>query len=392
MVAAAPALLCDEAWAELAPPKPPTPQQQFEALKNKADAGDATAQYQMATLYVKGALGQKKNDVKAAQWMTKAATAGLAPAQYDLAGFYRLGRGVNPDFATALGWYIKAADQGRDEAVSFVCDTYTQTPAVAQDWAKAFPYCQKAATAGSLNALYAVGYAYTYGKGVTADPAQGLQNLQRAADKGQGEALGALGQVYFDGKLAPQDYGQSLILFRKAVRQGNMAAVAGLARQYDQGLGTAASPDDAARLYGILAQRGDVDAKAWLTAHPKAAAPEVLTLDKIPRDIMFYAVDSADPRFQTMDIHGYFDELSESSYPADAQNNGISGSAIAECRFTALGDLGDCVLVQESPRSVGFGLSIMRIMDRLSESGNKTDWMKRYAGKVLRVQVTWKIK
>ncbi len=48
--------------------------------------------------------------------LKKAAEAGLAIAQTDLAGFYVLGGGVNPDERQALEWYRKAAAQGEPRA------------------------------------------------------------------------------------------------------------------------------------------------------------------------------------------------------------------------------------------------------------------------------------
>ena len=162
----------------------------------------------------------------------------------------------------------------------------------------------------------------------------------------------------------------------------------------------AADLNEAARLYDALV-RADPDdasgkaAKAWLTAHPRirtaAFADNILKVSDIARDTIFYAVDNDDPRFQTLDMAGYFDYLSRNSYPGEAQNDGVSGEAIAECRFTATGDFDDCVLMRDAPPGHGFGAALMSIFNRLGQSGNKTDWAKRYQGKVLRLSMRWKI-
>lgn len=384
--------------AKLAAPKPPTDKEQFETLSKKATSGDAQAQYDLGQVYLSGKLDQKKNEKSAVDWIAKAAEAGNAQAQLDLAGFYRLGRGVNPDFGQALNWYQKAADQGRSEASLFICSAYTQDTTIPKtiqaDWPKAFAYCKTAAAGGAANAQYALGVAYAEGRGTAPDNALALQNLKKAADQGHGAALTELGRVYQIGDLAPQDYTEALILFKKAVRRGDRAAIALTAQAYEAGQGTPVDLDRAARLYRILARSDDDKiGHDWLKAHADAPKePDVLSLEQIPRDIIFYATETNDPRFQTMDIHGYFDQLSVSSYPGDAQNDNISGDAAAECRFTASGDFDDCVLVTESPKDYGFGASLMRIMDRLGSSGNKTDWAKRYDGKSLRVSMKWKPK
>ncbi len=389
------AALAQPATAALAPPKPPTPKEQLKTLTDKADSGDAQAQYDLAQVYFDGLLEQKADEKAGVSWITKSAEAGNATAQYDLAQAYRLGHGVRPDAAQALGWYEKAADQGRDEARLFVCDAYTQNPDVKPDWSpnwpKALPYCKTAAEKGAAGAQYAMGMAYAEGRGVTPDTAVAVTDLKKAADQGHAAALTELGQMYMIGDLVSQDYTESLNLFKKAARRGDRRAVQLLAYQYESGLGTPADTARAARLYGILARNdSDIAAKDWLKAHPDAPEDALLTLDKIPRDIMFFATETNDPRFQTMDIHGYYDQLSVSAYPVDAQNDHVSGRASAECRFTASGDFDDCVLTEEDPKDYGFGASLMRIMDRLGTSGNKTDWAKQFDGKSLRLSMRWK--
>ena len=379
------------AAAALAPPKGPTPKEQLKVLTDKAETGDAQAQYDLGIAWIEGRYEQKADEKTGMAWIAKSADAGNAMAQYDLAVAYRLGHGVKPDAAQALIWYEKAADQGRDEARAVVCHAYTQSPTVRPDWPKALPYCKTAAEKGDAGAQYALGLAYLEGRGITPDTALALTNLKKAADQGHAAALTELGQVYMIGDLAPQDYTESLNLFKKAARRGDRQAVRLLAKQYETGLGTSVDIGRATRLYRILA-RDDTDTSAhdWLKAHPDAPEDTVLNLDKIPRDIMFYATETNDPRFQTMDIHGYYDQLSLSAYPSDAQNDKVGGQASAECRFTASGDLDDCVLTEEDPKDYGFGAALMRIMDRLGNSGNKTDWAKQYDGKSLRLSMRWK--
>jgi TPR repeat protein len=386
------------ALADPPPQTPPTPKQQLADLNAKAEGGDAQANYDLAQVYVDGMYGQKKNEQTAAQWVQKAAQLGLADAQADYAHRLEIGKGVKADPAAALDWYVKAADQGQARAVLRVCESFTQGPDA--DWRRAYPYCDKAADAGAATALYARGIALTQGKGAAADPAKGLKDLDAAADKDDGAALDALGVIYADGRLVPQDYRQALTYFRKAAARGDRDGVLRMAQQIETGQGAAADLNEAARLYDTLVRADPNDApgkaaKAWLAAHPRirtaAFADNILKVSDIARDTIFYAVDNDDPRFQTLDMAGYFDYLSRNSYPGEAQNDGVSGEAIAECRFTATGDFDDCVLMRDAPPGHGFGAALMSIFNRLGQSGNKTDWAKRYQGKVLRLSMRWKI-
>lgn len=386
------------ALADPPPKAPPTPQEQLADLNARAASGDAQATYDLAQVYVDGMYGQKKNDQTAAQWVEKAAELGLADAQADYAHRLEAGKGVKADPAAALVWWLKAADQGQAKAVLRACERLTQGPDA--DWAKAFSYCDAAANAGAATALYARGVALTQGLGTAAEPASGLKDLDAAGDKDNSAALEALGVIYADGKLVAQDYKQALSYFRRAAARGDRDAVLQMAQQIEAGQGTEADPDEAARLYDVLLRANPKDgdanqAKAWFDAHPKvrrdAFADNILKVSDVARDTIFYAVDNDDPRFQTLDMAGYFDYLSQNSYPGEAQNDGVSGLAAAECRFAANGDFYDCVLMQDAPPGYGFGSALMSIFDRLGQSGNKTDWAKRYAGKVLRLSMRWKI-
>ena len=372
----------------------PTPKEIFADLSKRAADGEVTAEAQLGWAYMNGDLEQKKNEAEGARWIAKAAEAGDAQSQYDLAQFYRLGRGVNPDFAQALAWTEKAADQGRVEAIAYICNAYTQDPTVDPDWQKALPYCWKATRKGDLPAIYAVGLAYADGLTIMPNSDMALKYLGYAADRGSGPAQEKLGAIYAAGNLVPEDDATAFDYNRKAAKTGSMPAVMAMAAAYETGKGVDADTNEAARLYDIAARNGNADAKAWFDSHPDVKrsdlAANIITIAKIPRDTIFYAVDGVDPRFLTQDMAGYFNTLMSNSYPAAAQDAGKDGEATAECRFTKIGEFDDCVLVQESPAGLGFGAVLMFAANKLQNSGNKTDWQARYAGKILRLQMKWK--
>jgi uncharacterized protein len=79
--------------------------------RNKAEQGDAEAQYNLGMLYYEGH-GVRQEYATARHWWEQAATQGNAWAQHRLGVLYQKGRGVPQDDATAREWFEKAAAQG----------------------------------------------------------------------------------------------------------------------------------------------------------------------------------------------------------------------------------------------------------------------------------------
>ena len=106
------------AYIRLNPNQPSyNPAEAVEFLTKAADAGAADSQYELAKLYEKG-LGVPADPVKALALYRAAADQGLADAVNDL-GFlyYQGGLGIDPDQATALEYFKKAADLRQPEAM-----------------------------------------------------------------------------------------------------------------------------------------------------------------------------------------------------------------------------------------------------------------------------------
>jgi len=69
----------------------------------------------LGVFYEKG-LGVAQSDVKALQWLRKAAEKDHLVAQMFLANKLAEGRGVTQSYLEAAKWFKKAADQGNDDA------------------------------------------------------------------------------------------------------------------------------------------------------------------------------------------------------------------------------------------------------------------------------------
>ena len=70
---------------------------------------------QIGYLYYSG-LGVSQDYSKAMEWFQKAADAGNATAMFNIAMMYENGDGVPADQAAAREWYQKAADAGNEDA------------------------------------------------------------------------------------------------------------------------------------------------------------------------------------------------------------------------------------------------------------------------------------
>src|SRR5206468_6611916 len=99
------ALTCDAA-----------PSFEFTAAKEKAEAGDAEAEYALALMYDLG-VDVPQNYAESGKWYLKAANQGLAEAQFKLAvRYFEYGKKAKENYTTAFTWFYKAANQGIAEA------------------------------------------------------------------------------------------------------------------------------------------------------------------------------------------------------------------------------------------------------------------------------------
>ena len=80
------------------------------ALRVKANAGDADAQYNLGVWYNFGH-GVPQDSVQAVAWIRKAADQGLVGAQFNLGNAYRDGQGVPQDYVESHKWFNLAASR-----------------------------------------------------------------------------------------------------------------------------------------------------------------------------------------------------------------------------------------------------------------------------------------
>jgi TPR repeat protein len=82
-----------------------------QGLRDRANKGDAEAQFTLGKNYEAGRSGLKKDYAEAARWYLKSAEQGNAYAQASLGILYHSGKGVPRDNVQAEMWFLIAADR-----------------------------------------------------------------------------------------------------------------------------------------------------------------------------------------------------------------------------------------------------------------------------------------
>jgi len=234
-------------------------QESFEALKAKAENGDAKTQYNLGLCYANGQ-GATQDYAEAVKWFHKAADQGNAYAQYNLGLCYGIGQGVTQDYTEAVKWYRKAADQGNAYAQFNLGVCYDRDQGVTQNYAEAVKWFRKAADQGDANAQYILGNYYACGAGVIEDYAESFKWFRKAADQGHAKAQYTLGNSYALGVVVTQDYAEAVKWFRKAADQGNVYAQYSLGVLYGDGHGVPQNDFQAYIWSSLAAAQGNKDA------------------------------------------------------------------------------------------------------------------------------------
>jgi TPR repeat protein len=194
--------------------------------------------------------GVLQNPVAAFQAFERAATAGDVDGHWEMGRVLENGVGCEADVATAVTWYAKAATAGHQDALRRCYDIYhagagsvSVNPALAFKWAKLASTRDYAW--GAVNAGVLIGKGW---EGVAADPFQETTFYERAAQLGSAQGM-----------------------FNLAINK-------------ELGLGTAADPEAALKLFRQAADLGFARAKDRADRVVKAmAAAEVANRNEVTR-------------------------------------------------------------------------------------------------------------
>jgi TPR repeat protein len=149
-------------------------------IEERAERGDADAQFQLAT--------QSQNKRDAVYWYQQSAAQGNAAAQNNLGVMYRKGSGVEQNFELARHWFAEAASRGHHIAEYNLGYLYEQGLGVSQDYSQAMEWYLKAGFKGVTKAQYRLGNMYHLGLGVPEDMQKAYSWAALAALEGDVEA------------------------------------------------------------------------------------------------------------------------------------------------------------------------------------------------------------
>ena len=237
------------AWAEGASSDlseaPPSTEQgeqlfaEFTRLQQAAETGAPQALFDFGVYFY-----QQQNYASARKWWGKAAEAGMARAQIQLAMLYRDGDGGPEDKAAAARWFRKAAEQGDAGAQNEMGVLYWSGEGVDKDRVKAGTWFERAAEAGSEDAQTNLGWFYLDDSQGVYDAAsaeeaalldryaasreKAFQWFCKAASQGSARAQFKVGEAYWNGSGAGMNKLQARLWLEKAAQQQDAEAIAWL--------------------------------------------------------------------------------------------------------------------------------------------------------------------
>ena len=345
-------------------------QESIQSLKNKAQRGDAEAQYNLAARYAEGE-GVAQDYKQTAYWLMKAAEQGNTEAQLSLGVCYYKGFGVTVDLQKAKYWVKKAADQGNEiaeetlEEIGFLESLKNDAQkgdadaqyelgfhySRAEDYRQAVYWWRKAAEQGYAKAQLTLGVRYYKGEGVDKDYQQAVYWIRKAAEQGNKDAQYALGVCYYNGEGVAKDLKQAVYWYRKAAEQGDENAQFRLGVRYYKGEGVAKDLKQAAYWYRKAADQGHEKAKEALEEIEKesqssssssqaksstSSSSSGQVHDVVEQWPQFPGGQSALFQFLSQNIH----------YPEICEKKGIQGRVICSCVVDTDGSITDVQVKQ----------------------------------------------
>jgi len=292
---------------------PPSMPEGIRWLTRAAEAGDASAQTQLAALAMQGVTSRDQGGLfgsagaasaapdfeRAEHWSRLAAAAGSTEAKGLLASILTGGPPERRDLVAGAALYRECAEAGGARGRIGLAMILLQdgTPASAKeaqdllqaaaadgvpmalhlagmmlesglggtiDLPAAAASYKAAAEMGHAPAQTRYGLALLYGRGTEKDRFTAETWLRRAALSGEAEAAATMGQIYAQSDEQPPNHTEAAIWFQRAAEAGAPGAARALARMHLLGLGVPKDVQEALPWLRIAARAGDDAARAEL--------------------------------------------------------------------------------------------------------------------------------
>ena len=151
-------------------------------LQEKANSGDARAQYELGLWWIKKVIDEK-NYLKAATWFKLAAIQGLKEAQYSLGVLYDAGVGMEKDENQAFLWYHAAASNHHPMAQFNIAHFYLEREDGKENFESALHWFELASKNGLDEAAHNVSILSTVDRPSKLDRSDMLKLYAREAER-----------------------------------------------------------------------------------------------------------------------------------------------------------------------------------------------------------------
>ncbi len=202
---------------------PPAESPEFADLLQKAQGGDAQAQFLLAACY----LSQKK-EKEFVTWLVRAAQAGNLQAQSSLGEYcVRMKEeelGEEWLASVALARAAESAGKGEADMVYHLALCYEEGKFAPQDYQRAAELYQKAAAMGHAPSQVALGGCYDAGRGVPCNSVKAASFYKLAAEQGNADGQYYLALCHYYGFGLARDHAEAKRLFSLAANQGHAEA------------------------------------------------------------------------------------------------------------------------------------------------------------------------
>ena len=208
-------------------------QDKFQQLRERAEAGEAEAQFELAWKLGEEKTGNIPTDHIAERfWYERAAEQGHQGAMFNLACMFSNHEGGENDIPRALELYRRCGELGDREAFFDYGVLLEEQGRPVEQVIAAYR------RAGTPEAWFNLALLYDYGRGVPVDHRRAVRYYRRAADAGHIEAACNLGASYHHGTGVRKDEHKAFFYIRFAAENGDELAYCGLAESYYFGEGT----------------------------------------------------------------------------------------------------------------------------------------------------------
>lgn len=243
----------------------PETKAEFWAILDRAEAGNADAQYLAACTY------RAQGDELMDELRALPSGSPYLRAPYNIGDRNPLSDGAHEYYRLAFSWFQRAAAQGDLDALYALSCCYTRGEGTAEFLEKGRELLKEAAEEGHFRAQFDLGMLYYQGYGeknaagesfgfVEQDFDKAVFWLQKAAAQGDAMALYFLGKCCEEGTGTERNPTLAVAFYRRSAELDDPWAQCALGRCYERGVGTEKDIDQAREYYALAAETGDEEA------------------------------------------------------------------------------------------------------------------------------------